>query len=281
VKCARVSAYTRTELYRADLYRHSGVQMNNLLGKIVRVAVRLRFLHRAMPLHDAIKLWCARKSSGETRIYLSSIERHIAVRNGTTDVSCLEKVFIYGEYESPFKLAPQLIVDAGANVGMATLYYSHQYPDAKIVAIEPELSNFKLLQRNCAGLSNVTLIQGALWPKNCGLEIEDLAVDAWMFRVSERLSGPDGQSVMAITIQDILQRSHADQIDLLKLDIEGAELQLFSDGAERWIDQIGSIAIEFHDRFEPGCARAFYSVLTGRKFHQEIRGENVFVKIWQ
>jgi FkbM family methyltransferase len=253
--------------------------MINLFRKIVRVVGRLRFLHRAMPLHDAIKIWYARKSSGETRIYLNSIERHIAVRNGTTDVSCLEKVFIYGEYESPFKLAPRLIVDAGANVGMATLYYSYQYPDAKIVAIEPELSNFKLLQRNCVGLSNVILIQGALWPKNCGLEIENLAVDAWMFRVSEGLSGPHGQSVMAITIQDILKLSHSDRIDLLKLDIEGAEFQLFSEGAEQWIDQIGSIAIELHDRIEPGCAQAFYSVLTGRKFRQEIKGENVFVKI--
>jgi FkbM family methyltransferase len=203
------------------------------------------------------------------------------VRNGTTDVSCLEKAFICGEYESPFKLAPRLIVDAGANVGMATLYYSHRYPDAKIVAIEPEAENFKLLQRNCVGLSNVTLIQGALWSKNCGLEIEDLAVDAWAFRVSERLSGTNGVSVMAITIQDILKQSHSNRIDLLKLDIEGAEFQLFSEGAEQWIEQIGSIAIELHDRIEPGCAQAFYSVLTGRKFRQEIKGENIFVKILQ
>ena len=253
--------------------------MINPIRKIVRAVDRLRFLRRAMPLHDAIKIMCARKFSGEIRVYLKSIEKHVAVRNGTTDVSCIEKIFIYGEYESPFELAPRLIVDAGANVGMATLYYSHQYPDAKIVAIEPEPSNFKLLQHNCAGLSNVTPVQGALWPKNCGLKIEDLTVDPWMFRVSEGPSGQNGVSVMAITIQDILKRFHSDRIDLLKLDIEGAEFQLFSEGAEQWIDQIGSIAIELHDRIEPGCAQAFYSVLAGRRFRQETKGENVFVKV--
>jgi FkbM family methyltransferase len=253
--------------------------MINPLRKIVRTVDRLRFLRRAIPLHDAIKILLARKSSGETRVFINSIEKHVAVRNGTTDLRCLEQVFIYGEYESPFELAPRLVVDAGANVGMATLYYSHQYPDAKIVAIEPEPSNFKMLQRNCAGLANVTLIQGALWPKNCELEIDDLTVDAWSFRVSARPSGPNGESVMAITIQDILKRFHLDRIDLLKLDIEGAEFQLFSDGAEQWIDQIGAIAIELHDRIEPGCAQAFYSVLRDRKFRQEIKGENVFVEV--
>ena len=216
----------------------------------------------------------------EIHVYLNAIQKYVILRNGTTDVNCLEKVFINREYEIPFELAPRLIVDAGANVGMATLYLSHQYPNAEIVAIEPEPSNFKMLERNCGGLPNVTLIQAALWSRSCSLEIDDSGSEAWAFRVSERVS-TSGKTVAVptITIQEILDRFHADRIDFLKLDIEGAELELFSQGSEQWIDRIGSIAIELHDRLKPGCAQAFYSVLMSKKFHQEIRGENVFVKI--
>jgi FkbM family methyltransferase len=246
---------------------------------IIEEVDRLRYLRRAMTVNDALKLMCEPKTQQEIRIYLKMIGRHAYVRSHTTDLKCLEKVFIHNEYQSPFELSPRLIVDAGANIGMATLYFAHRYPDAQIVAIEPEPSNFEILRRNCADLSNVTLIKGALWPVNCPLEIEDLAGEAWTFRVRELSSRSNNAAVLAITISDILNRVDAQRIDFLKIDIEGAELQLFANGAEQWIDLVETIAIELHDRFRPGCARAFYSALGKRKFIQEIGGENLYVKL--
>ncbi len=232
-----------------------------------------------MALPDALRVMHASKRQQDVRIYLKTVQRHAYVRNGTTDLKCLKKVFVDREYRLPFDLSPRLIVDAGANIGMATLYFAHHYPEAEIIAIEPESGNFEMLRRNCAGLPNVTLIQGALWPVNRPLEIENLTGEAWTFRVAERLSHANDSAVVpAITIADILKRVGATRIDLLKLDIEGSELQLFSTGAEQWIDQVQAIAIELHDRFRPGCARAFYSVLATRAFIQELGGENIFVR---
>ena len=210
---------------------------------------------------------------------MKPVQRPVYLRNQTTDRKCFEKVFVYDEYRVPFDLSPHLIVDAGANIGMATLYFAHQYPQARIVAIEPELSNFEMLQRNCGGLSNVTLIQSALWPTHSALEIEDSTAAAWTFRVTERSFDRGIKEISAITVPDILERAAATKIDLLKIDIEGSELELFSDGAELWVDHVQAIAIELHDRIRPGCAQAFYSVLTSRNFTQEIRGENVFVMV--
>jgi FkbM family methyltransferase len=249
------------------------------IKKLVHAVDRLRRLLRAMPLSDAIRVECAAVPQ-EITVYLKAIGRHACIRSGTTDLKCLEKIFVDDEYRFPFDHFPQLIVDAGANIGMATLYFAHQYPHARIVAIEPEPSNFELLHRNCKGLSNVILLQGALWPSNSPLEIEDPTADAWTFRVVERATiRGSTAAVAAITIPAILERVGAKQIDLLKLDIEGSELHLFSDGANRWICLVKAIAIELHDRFMPGCAQAFYSVLVGEKFIQEIRGENIFVKL--
>jgi FkbM family methyltransferase len=192
----------------------------------------------------------------------------------------LEKVFISQEYEIPYAVAPRVIVDGGANIGMATLYFGVQFPSARIVAIEPEQSNFVLLERNCGYLKNVTLIKGALWPEAGQLAILDGSVDKWAFRVTNQVACDlPGAAIPAVTIPEILQRFNVPRIDILKLDIEGSECELFADRAEQWLDRIGMIIIELHDRFRPGCAQSFYSALNGRKFVQEIRGENIFVKL--
>jgi hypothetical protein len=88
-----------------------------------------------MPLADALKLALREKKPVDVQIYLSSTGRKITLRGATTDVACFEKVFISKEYSSPFEYSPQVIVDAGANVGMATLYFASRYPTARILAI--------------------------------------------------------------------------------------------------------------------------------------------------
>ena len=181
-----------------------------------------------MPLLDATQLALTENRPGQARIYLQPIDKEVVLRRQTTDLQCLEKVLIAEEYRSPFQLSPRVIVDAGANVGMATLFFAREYPQAHVVAIEPELSNFEMLKRNCQGLTNVTLIQAALWPENCELRIGNPNAAAWAFTISDRFCGPNSSpAVSAITIIDILQRLNIDHIDLLKLDIEGSELQLF------------------------------------------------------
>jgi hypothetical protein len=90
-----------------------------------------------MPLFDAIRLTLADDTLGEgeereTKLFLTPVGQKIAVRLGTTDLSCLEKVFVQGDYELPFSLvAPRLIVDAGANIGMATLFLAAVFPRLK------------------------------------------------------------------------------------------------------------------------------------------------------
>jgi FkbM family methyltransferase len=194
----------------------------------------------------------------------------------------MEQVFLAKGYENPFPGTPRVIVDAGANIGMATLYFARTFPGAKIIAIEPEPSNFALLQMNCGSLENVTLIQGALWPTSGTLVIEDESAEKWAMRVTDDagLSGP-AKAVCALTIPEILKRFAITQIDLLKLDIEGAERDLFLGRPQDWLGQIGMIAIELHDRYRPGCAQALYAALNGRGFAQEIRGENIFIDLRQ
>jgi hypothetical protein len=78
-------------------------------------------------------------------------------------------------------------------------------------------------------------------------------------------------------MQELLERLGG-QIDLLKLDVEGAERELFSQNPD-WLNNVSAIFIELHDPFVPGCAQAFYSALTSRPFRQEQRGDTTFIDL--
>src|SRR5262249_22605105 len=148
----------------------------------------------------------------------------IFVRPRTSDLKCLEKVFLSEEYKIPFEESLHLIVDAGANIGMATLYFSVRNPNAHIVAIEPERSNFEILKLNCGHLKNVVLIEAALWFDRQSLAISDASVEKWAFTVTDRtLQTINEVRTSSITIEEIMRQMAVAQIDLLKLDIEGSE----------------------------------------------------------
>ena len=255
--------------------------MKKLLLPLWQPLWRIRTMCRTMSLGEAVRLVLAEGKDREMRIHLPPSGYEAVLRCGTSDIACMEKVFVKKEYESPFPLDPRIIVDAGANIGMATLYYAQEYPKAKIIAIEPERSNFKVLQENCARLPNVVLVEGALWGEDSNLVIQDACAEKWGFSVAESRSpsSPRTQEVKAVTIPGLLRDLGIQRIDLLKVDIEGAECELFKAAPESWLGAVSQIVIELHDRFHPGCARAFYAALVGRPFAQEIRGENTFIKL--
>ena len=225
---------------------------------------------------DAISLTGTRvPACAEINVFLRMLNRHVTIRPGTSDLRCLGKVFVDYEYVIPFEINPRLIVDAGANIGLATLFFSSKFPGAKIIAIEPEQSNYELLVRNCSGMMNVTPRCAAVWNTDTSLQIANPDAEKWSFTVTPGTL--NGSGIKALTIPQVLAQSGYDTIDILKLDIEGAERELFRDGCEEWLPRVKLIIIELHDRYAPGCTRAVYTKLCQMPFRQEIRGENVFV----
>jgi FkbM family methyltransferase len=250
-----------------------------LENRFVKELAKISELARLVSLADAVKL--AGKSRDapprEISLFLRALNRQVTIRPGTTDLRCFNKIFLRDEYQIPFETNPQLIVDAGANIGLASLYFAEKFPQAQIIAIEPESSNYELLLRNCSGMPNVTPLHAALWNRDTSLQIANPNAEKWAFAVEASLNG--ASLIKALTIPQILALSGHDTIDILKLDIEGAEHALFSDGCEEWLPRVKMIIIELHDRYKPGTSRAVYSKLCQVPFNQEIRGENVFISL--
>jgi FkbM family methyltransferase len=201
----------------------------------------------------------------------------VFVRPRTSDLGCIEQVFLRKEYDCPYKLEPRVIIDAGANIGAASLYFTGRYPQAKIYAVEPDKSNFDLLTRNCAGLENIVCLHAGLWPVSTVLSFVD--AQAEKSAMSLKPAETAEETVPSVTIPELMERFAIATIDILKLDIEGAERELFGTGVDQWIERVETIAIELHDRYKAGCAQAFYAALYGREFTQEQRGETIFVRL--
>jgi FkbM family methyltransferase len=176
----------------------------------------------------------------------------VTLRGGTTDSRVFRHVFVLRQLEFRDVVDPTVIVDAGANVGITSIFFTKRFPRAKVIAIEPEPANFVMLERNVAGLGNVVAIQAALWWKREPLAIEDPGLGDWGFQVSPAMDG----TVPVITMEDLIRTEG--RIDVLKLDIEGAEFDLFAHSDE-WIDSVDAIAIELHERFRPGVTELFTS----------------------
>lgn len=201
----------------------------------------------------------------------------LIIRKNTSDSSVFKDVFVKKDLKLPIKINPKFIIDAGAYTGYSSLYFALKYPNAEIVSIEPEKSNFEILKKNTQNTKKISLINAGLWNKNTFLKILNRSTGKWGFRTKEVKK--ENSDIKAITIDKILLNSDYSKIDLLKIDIEGSEKELFSKNYEKWINKVNIIIIEFHDRINKDCTKTFYSAIDSNKWKIYQKGENrIFIR---
>jgi FkbM family methyltransferase len=168
----------------------------------------------------------------------------IYLRAGTSDTRVFDEVILHRAYDFALPANAGFIVDAGANIGMASLFFANRYPNAKLVAIEPAGDNAVILHRNVDPYGRIEVRKAGLWHRSEPLRIVDLSKDYWSFSVQ---ACPPGESdFQGITIPDILRDSGVDTVDILKIDIEGAERQLLFEGETDWLRCVKLLIIELH-----------------------------------
>jgi FkbM family methyltransferase len=203
-------------------------------------------------------------SPAQVTVEAPGIQHPVHLRLRTTDVASCEEILIKRQYDWDFRRTPQIIVDAGANIGLASIFYANKYPSARIIAIEPEASNFQMLVKNTAAYSRVKTVNAALWSENCELDIFDpeQGHTAFQMRGETDTRGTQRARVSGITLDKLMSDFGINHIDLLKVDVEGAERQVFAQ-PDRWIAGVENIAIELHDWMLPGCEDAVQQAATG------------------
>ena len=174
-----------------------------------------------------------------------------------------EYVHHLGHHKNPLPIpfSPQFIVDAGANVGFSALRFATDYPDSTVVAIEPFAGNVAQIRKNCGANYKIKVEHAALWHRGANLAIKSTSVDFNAFQVVEDPVG----NIRGLSISDIMKLHSLPRIDLLKIDIEGSERQLFeASETQQWLPHVRMMLIEPHDRMLPGCTDAIAKALNGK-----------------
>ncbi|HVZ58031.1 MAG TPA: FkbM family methyltransferase [Chitinophagaceae bacterium] len=146
-------------------------------------------------------------------------------------------------YAFPATCEDPVIIDCGSNIGLSVLFFKSQYPGARVLAFEPDPSNFALLEKNIAanGLQQVTAYRKAVWIRDGSIHFEASESEASHIRED----GGSGTPVACIRLATLL--AGLERIDFLKMDIEGAESEVLEDCAGQ-LGRIGHLFIEYHGK---------------------------------
>jgi FkbM family methyltransferase len=157
------------------------------------------------------------------------------------DVRAIAEVWMVRTYELPFEIGARNIVDLGANIGAASVWLARRYGGSKLVAVEPVPENADLARVNLARAGiDAEVIQAAVAGRQ-GTGRFELNEDSTWGRLGSR-----GILVPLVTPQDVVDRFPVGQrIDLVKVDVEGAEEDLFAADLS-WLDRVDSLVIELH-----------------------------------
>ena len=185
------------------------------------------------------------------RFRLATLPRHVEtttglpgfpwkIPDGLSFLASWEEIFDREIYNFRQNNGEPRILDCGANVGVSCLYFRKRFPHAKITAFEPDPKVFAYLQSNLAvsGCQDIELIGKAVWSSNTTLRFQSEGADAGRIDSGE---GPNAIMIPAVRLRHFLNES----VDLLKMDIEGAETEVMVDIAP-CLRNVRNIFVEYH-----------------------------------
>jgi len=206
---------------------------------------------------------------------------HPAGREGLLEG--LQEIWLEHIYTDDFyRPAPNdVIVDAGANVGLFTIYIARQNRRCRVIALEPFAENFKYLEANVARarLANVTCCEAALGAEAGTGQMEAVGTRSLdhvlrmndvrreirnsqpSFRGPQLARAEISGGVRVLPLSGLFDLAGAQEIDFLKVDIEGSERSVFSAATPDVLGRIKRIAMEYHDCIVPGTLELVRSVL--------------------
>ncbi|WP_194273750.1 MULTISPECIES: FkbM family methyltransferase [Rhizobium] len=229
-----------------------------------------------------------RDSTEIKKISMPGVEGDVFLRPRSSDWDVLGQVFLDEEYniksavhaEALYRCYQSIIaagetpviVDCGANCGLASIWYSQVFPRTIIIAVEPEPENYSVLCRNAKNRP-IRPVMAAISDHPGHITLHNPGHGSWAWQTVESASG----EIEAQTIPALLASVPNGRTLIVKIDIEGSEVSLFRSNTD-WVDQTPLVVFETHDLMATwtGTAHSVLSVLTKepRDYLQE--GENTF-----
>ena len=169
--------------------------------------------------------------------------QRVYCRPATTDFCVFNETFSGRYHVPPADLQIRTILDLGSNIGLTMAHYARLYPEARILGVEMDQGNADVCRTNIAPyVPRCEVLVGAAWKENG--EIAYGGDAEWGFRVIPE-SCRSAHRARAFSIPSLIDHLGVQRVDFVKMDIEGAELDVLAD-AWKWGDRIGCLKVEVH-----------------------------------
>ena len=178
--------------------------------------------------------------SESVALNFTALKHPFFVRPGTDDVLTAVNNFVREEYgQFTPQNNPYWMIDGGAYIGDTSAYFLSRFPALRVVALEPNSESYALAEKNLRpyGDSAILLSKG-LWSVEGPVRFGGESIAAG-YREG-------GTEIPCTTIPALIKKYSIPRIDILKLDIEGAEHALFSAQPEDWLKYVNLLIVEIH-----------------------------------
>lgn len=197
------------------------------------------------------------------------------IKRDSSDALVFEQLILEEEYLDIIKLFQnnnlklETMIDAGANIGLAALYFKAFFPKVEIIALEPSEETYKRLVNNLKinNVEGVKPLKQGVWKENTFLHLDKGFRDKsdWAFRLLEN-KNPELNTIKVESVETILRENNWERLDLLKMDIEGGEAGIFEsrEVVQNWISKVKVIVVEIHDEYN--CRETIYDIFRHNHF---------------
>ncbi|MFO0951608.1 MAG: FkbM family methyltransferase [Isosphaeraceae bacterium] len=166
--------------------------------------------------------------------------------------------------------AGDTVIDLGANIGFFAVYLQHVARGVRVHCFEPAGETRARLERNIAanGLGEfVTVYPLAVSDRAGVLTLKGSSLTSHRSIFDRETGTDDGdETVQTVSLAEAVALTGAESIDLLKIDVEGAEIEVVDSGDESVWPRVRRVMVEYHDLFRPGCSTRVAEVLRSQEF---------------
>ena len=166
----------------------------------------------------------------------------------TSDLVTMKTTFLDQYHLPPMVLGnDSVIIDLGCNVGFTMAHYAVLYPNSKIIGVELDKENYLLALRNIDRYKKqCSIINAAIWNEDGNISYSGKSEDSYSINVElkELISDRTSES---LTLNTLIKRMDLQKIDFIKIDIEGAEVEVLTKNNE-WLEFVICMKIEIHDK---------------------------------
>lgn len=227
-----------------------------------------------------IKLW--RKYKMRVRLFSRDLDFFENIYIG----NLRERKYV-GEYDIAIDDSIQSIIDLGANIGLFSFMQAVLHPEKKIIAFEPETANYELLKKNMSQFSNVICVKAGVWYRDTSVKVYPSRVKVYpsetysegAFYIGE-CEKTDPEASYGYSIESIVKLYNLKNY-MVKMDVEGAEYEIFSQGNLDWLNNCRLVVMETHEWLLPETHmdQIIDDIMKKRNYTKTQLGENKIYRI--